>query len=66
MRLSSLCVQHVYQLRARGLIKGGTVEAALIAYGHGWYEPEILHFPEDEPSRHKIIDLTVSPLTLSH
>ena len=52
-------MQNVFELRARGLIKGGTVGAALIAYGHGWYEPDILHFEADEPARHKIIDLTV-------
>ena len=33
--------------------------AALVAYGHGWYEPDLLHFEADEPARHKIIDLTV-------
>ena len=55
----AVCVQNVFELRARGLIKGGTVGAALIAYGHGWYEPDLLHFEADEPARHKIIDLTV-------
>ena len=32
---------------------------ALIAYGWGWYEADIVHFEDDEPARHRIIDLTV-------
>ena len=59
-------MQNVFELRARGLIKGGTVGAALIAYGHGWYEPDLLHFEADEPARHKIIDLTVRDCLLCH
>jgi hypothetical protein len=35
------------------------VGVALIAYGWGWYEADIVHFEDDEPARHRIIDLTV-------
>lgn len=49
----------MFELRARGLIKGGTVGVALIAYGWGWYEADVVHFEDDEPARHRIIDLTV-------
>lgn len=51
----------MFELRARGLIKGGTVGVALIGYGWGWYEADIVHFEDDEPARHRIIDLTVRP-----
>lgn len=34
---------------------------ALIGYGWGWYEADIVHFEDDEPARHRIIDLTVRP-----
>ena len=52
-------LQEVYNLRSRGLIKGGTIGAALIAYGSDWYEDGMARFYEDEPARHKIVDLTV-------
>ena len=52
-------LQEVYELRSRGLIKGGTIGAALIAYGSDWYEDGIVRFYDDEPARHKIVDLTV-------
>lgn len=55
----SSCLQHTYEMRARGLLKGGTVGVALIAHGWGWYEPDILHFEDDEPARRRIVDLTV-------
>ena len=55
----SSCLQHTYEMRARGLLRGGTVGVALIAHGWGWYEPDILHFEDDEPARRRIIDLTV-------
>ncbi|KAK9904226.1 hypothetical protein WJX75_007256 [Coccomyxa subellipsoidea] len=51
-------LEEVYNLRSRGLIKGGTIGAALIAYGNDWYEEGIVRFYDDEPARHKIVDLT--------
>ncbi|BDA45737.1 probable UDP-3-O-acyl-N-acetylglucosamine deacetylase 5, m [Coccomyxa sp. Obi] len=51
-------LEEVYELRSRGLIKGGTIGAALIAYGSDWYEDGIARFYDDEPARHRIVDLT--------
>lgn len=49
------------------MIKGGTIDAALIAYGSEWYEEPAVRFQEDEPARHKIVDLTVrNQLILTH
>lgn len=43
------------QLRDRGLIKGGSLENALVCGKHGWVNPP-LRF-SNEPVRHKLLDL---------
>ncbi|MDB9514861.1 UDP-3-O-acyl-N-acetylglucosamine deacetylase [Kamptonema animale CS-326] len=43
------------QLRQAGLIKGGSLDNALVCDGTGWINPP-LRFP-NEPVRHKILDL---------
>lgn len=43
------------QLRASGLIKGGSLENALVCGAKGWLNPP-LRFP-NEPVRHKLLDL---------
>ncbi len=43
------------QLRAAGLIKGGSLENALVCGPNGWINPP-LRFP-NEPVRHKLLDL---------
>ncbi len=54
------CVaQEVFQLRSRGLIRAGTIDCAIIGYGHDWYELDPVRFYEDEPARHLVVDLTV-------
>jgi len=45
----------VEELRAKGLIKGGTLENALVCDSSGWLNPP-LRFA-NEPVRHKILDL---------
>lgn len=45
----------VDQLRDRGLIKGGSLENALVCNDHGWLNPP-LRF-SNEPVRHKLLDL---------
>ncbi|XWK86509.1 MAG: UDP-3-O-acyl-N-acetylglucosamine deacetylase [Phormidium sp.] len=45
----------VEELRAKGLIKGGTLENALVCDNSGWLNPP-LRFA-NEPVRHKILDL---------
>jgi hypothetical protein len=55
----------VFNLRSKSLIKGGTIGSALVAYGYQWYEEQIVRFPVDEPARHKVLDLTVSPTAYS-
>lgn len=45
----------IQQLRDRGLIKGGTLDNALVCGADGWLNPP-LRF-SDEPVRHKLLDL---------
>jgi UDP-3-O-[3-hydroxymyristoyl] N-acetylglucosamine deacetylase len=45
----------IEQLRSAGLIKGGSLDNALVCDQHQWLNPP-LRFP-NEPSRHKLLDL---------
>ncbi|BAS55267.1 UDP-3-O-(3-hydroxymyristoyl) N-acetylglucosamine deacetylase [Leptolyngbya boryana NIES-2135] len=45
----------IEQLRANGLIKGGSLENALVCSSEGWINPP-LRF-SNEPARHKLLDL---------
>jgi UDP-3-O-[3-hydroxymyristoyl] N-acetylglucosamine deacetylase len=45
----------IEHLRSAGLIKGGTLDNALVCDEHQWLNPP-LRFP-NEPSRHKLLDL---------
>ncbi len=45
----------VEKLRASGLIKGGSLDNALVCGAQGWLNPP-LHYP-NEPARHKLLDL---------
>ena len=45
----------IEQLRSAGLIKGGSLENALVCDAQQWLNPP-LRFP-NEPSRHKLLDL---------
>uniref|UniRef100_UPI001145DD45 UDP-3-O-acyl-N-acetylglucosamine deacetylase n=1 Tax=Anaplasma marginale TaxID=770 RepID=UPI001145DD45 len=47
--------EQIEQLRSAGLIKGGTLENALVAGDRGWLNPP-LRFA-NEPVRHKLLDL---------
>ena len=47
--------EQVEQLRAAGLIQGGALDNALVCDGDHWMNPP-LRF-EDEPVRHKLLDL---------
>ncbi len=47
--------QQIEQLRAAGLIKGGSLDNALVCGVEGWINPP-LRFP-NEPARHKLLDL---------
>ncbi len=46
---------HIDYLRSQGLIKGGSLENALVCGQDGWLNPP-LRF-ENEPARHKLLDL---------
>ena len=45
----------VEQLRSRGLIKGGSLENALVCTAEGWLNPPLRY--ANEPVRHKLLDL---------
>ncbi|GAB4289725.1 MAG: UDP-3-O-acyl-N-acetylglucosamine deacetylase [Oscillatoriaceae cyanobacterium] len=47
--------EQIEQLRAAGLIKGGSLDNALVCSEEGWLNPP-LRFP-NEPARHKLLDL---------
>lgn len=47
--------ESVEKLRASGLIKGGSLDNALVCGARGWINPP-LRYP-DEPVRHKLLDL---------
>ena len=49
-------------MRQRGLVKGGTEGCAIIGFGDRWREPDKVRFFDDEPVRHKMLDLIVSAL----
>jgi len=59
-------LQALQQLRARGYVKGGTADCSIIAHGDRWYDPAQVRFPDDEPSRHKLVDLTVRDTWSTH
>jgi UDP-3-O-[3-hydroxymyristoyl] N-acetylglucosamine deacetylase len=59
----------IEQLRHKGLIKGGSLDNALVCNGEGWLNPP-LRF-SNEPVRHKLLDLVgdlslIGPLPLAH
>ena len=47
-------------MRQQGMVKGGTDACAIVGYGDRWYEPQRVRFMDDEPVRHKMLDLIVS------
>lgn len=47
-------------MQAQGLLKGGSEGCSIVAYGDRWYDTEALRFFDDEPVRHKLLDLMVS------
>ena len=49
-------------MRQQGLVKGGTDACAIVGYGDRWYEPQRVRFMDDEPVRHKMLDLIVSAI----
>lgn len=46
-------------MRQRGLVKGGTEGCAIVGFGNRWREPDQVRFFDDEPVRHKMLDLIV-------
>lgn len=61
--------EQIEQLRSQGLIKGGSLENALVCTKEGWLNPP-LRFA-DEPVRHKLLDLIgdlslLDPLPQAH
>ena len=58
--LTPPCLQAIMSMRQQGLVKGGTDACAIVGYGDRWYEPQRVRFMDDEPVRHKMLDLIVS------
>lgn len=45
------------RMRDMGLLMGGTENCFVIGLGDRWYDPQMVRFHDDEPVRHKIVDL---------
>lgn len=45
------------KLRKDGFVKGGTADCTCIGFGPRWYDTSKVRFFDDEPSRHKMVDL---------
>lgn len=43
--------------REDGFVKGGTADCTVIAFGPRWYDTTKVRFFDDEPSRHRMVDL---------
>ncbi|KAL0042919.1 hypothetical protein WJX79_003736 [Trebouxia sp. C0005] len=56
-RTYAASLQAIMSMRQNGLVKGGTEACAIIGYGNRWYEPGQVRFMDDEPVRHKMLDL---------
>ena len=54
-----MLLQALQDMQAQGLVKGGTEGCAIVAYGDRWYDTEAVRFFDDEPVRHKLMDLMV-------
>ncbi|KAL3153399.1 hypothetical protein ABBQ38_011737 [Trebouxia sp. C0009 RCD-2024] len=50
-------LQAIMTLRQQGMVRGGTDACAIVGYGDRWYEPQRVRFMDDEPVRHKMLDL---------
>ena len=51
--------QALTEMRAEGLLMGGSEGCSILAFGDRWYDSEALRFFDDEPVRHKLLDLMV-------
>jgi len=52
-------VQALTAMQAEGLLKGGSEGCSIVAYGDRWYNPDSVRFFDDEPVRHKLLDILV-------
>ena len=60
LRLRALwALQSLQQLRAEGYVRGGTSDCTVIGFDSRWYDPQKVRFFDDEPSRHRMMDLAV-------
>ena len=55
-----MSLQALTGMLAEGILKGGSEGCSIVAYGDRWYDSEALRFFDDEPVRHKLLDLMVS------
>src|SRR5437773_12522150 len=58
-------LEEVEVLRKQGLVRGGSLQSAIVLTRHGVLNPEGLRFP-DEFCRHKILDLIGDLAMLGH
>ena len=65
-------VQALTAMQAEGLLKGGSEGCSIVAYGDRWYNSDSVRFFDDEPVRHKLLDILVCfgarklPCALAH
>jgi len=52
-------VQALTAMQAEGLLKGGSEGCSIVGYGDRWYNSDSVRFFDDEPVRHKLLDILV-------
>ena len=61
------CLQELIKLKFDlGIMKGGSQGCAHTAYGDIWTNAQEVRFQDDEPVRHKLLDLLVSLVHMYH
>jgi UDP-3-O-[3-hydroxymyristoyl] N-acetylglucosamine deacetylase len=51
--------QALTTMQKEGLLKGGSEGCSIVGYGNRWYTADRVRFFDDEPVRHKLLDLLV-------
>ena len=52
-------MQALTAMQAEGLLKGGSEGCSIVGYGDRWYNSDSVRFFDDEPIRHKLLDILV-------
>ena len=59
MPSSQVLLQALTAMQGEGLLKGGSEGCSIVGYGDRWYNSDSVRFFDDEPVRHKLLDILV-------